>query len=295
MPSTFQQSITHINHTIQDNIYNVHHECHTRLLSHGKKTDIIYVLLHGLTNSPYMWHQFENTLFNSNANVYIPRLPYHGLKSLHTKELSNIKVKDLTDFALQTTKIATNLGHKIVLVGFSGGGTIASWMLQNNKNITDILLISPFFGIGKLPNILNYWLYNTFSKLPNFNLSFVSSLQSNHNYKGQSTKGLTMFLKLSHKIITQSKNLSLSNKKITLLLNPTDTTINNKISKNLLTIYKRNRALTKQVILDKDLHLPHDFIDTMSYPNAPTIIYPQIYDLLLRLTTTGPTSNCCNG
>ena len=54
-------------------------ECRTRLMTHGARTARAVVLLHGLTNCPEQFRALGERLYERGANVYIPRLPEHGL------------------------------------------------------------------------------------------------------------------------------------------------------------------------------------------------------------------------
>ena len=62
-------------------------ECRTRLLTHGARAARAVVLLHGLTNCPEQFRALGERLYERGANVYIPRLPEHGLADRMTTAL----------------------------------------------------------------------------------------------------------------------------------------------------------------------------------------------------------------
>ena len=59
----------------------VYGPCASRLLTHGEKTDVVVVLIHGLTNCPKQFVDLGEEIYDRGANVLILRMPYHGLAS----------------------------------------------------------------------------------------------------------------------------------------------------------------------------------------------------------------------
>ena len=55
-------------------------ECGTKLFTHGEKTDNVIVFLHGFTSCPDQFSQLGQEYFERGYNVYIPRVPRHGIK-----------------------------------------------------------------------------------------------------------------------------------------------------------------------------------------------------------------------
>lgn len=53
-------------------------EGRSRLLTHGHKTERVFVLLHGLTNCPEQFLPLARILYASGANVVLPRARYAG-------------------------------------------------------------------------------------------------------------------------------------------------------------------------------------------------------------------------
>lgn len=61
-----------------ESLFAIHPEAMTVELNHGHKTDEVFVLLHGITNTPVQFREFAEILFLRGANVLIPRMPFHG-------------------------------------------------------------------------------------------------------------------------------------------------------------------------------------------------------------------------
>jgi len=80
------------------------------LMTHGQKTDKVYVLVHGWTNSPFQWLDFGQILYDKGYNVLIMRMPYHGLASRDVGELQHATPELVRDYADDTVDIAAGLG-----------------------------------------------------------------------------------------------------------------------------------------------------------------------------------------
>ena len=59
----------------------VRRNCTLQLLEHGRPTERVFVLLHGLSNCPAQFSELGRQLFERGHNVLIPLLPYHGRKT----------------------------------------------------------------------------------------------------------------------------------------------------------------------------------------------------------------------
>src|SRR4051812_43544673 len=53
--------------------------CYTRLLDHGQRTRRVVVCYHGYTNCPFQFQALAENFYAQGNNVFLPRLPYHGL------------------------------------------------------------------------------------------------------------------------------------------------------------------------------------------------------------------------
>ena len=94
-----------------------------RLLDHGKQTEQVIVLVHGLTDSPYFLMDIAKVFYAQGFNVVIPLLPGHGLTQPDL--INHIRYEDWlheVDFAVT---IASQMGETISLGGFSTGGVLA--------------------------------------------------------------------------------------------------------------------------------------------------------------------------
>ena len=64
----------------EDELAELNPECGTLLFSKGGKTENVIVFLHGFTSCPDQFSQLGQEYFEKGYNVFIPRLPRHGIK-----------------------------------------------------------------------------------------------------------------------------------------------------------------------------------------------------------------------
>ena len=126
-------------------------EGRSQLFTHGKKTARAFVLLHGLTNCPEQFVPLANILFQSGANVVIPRAHYAGYADAMNEVQGLQSGQDLLDQAAEGLDIAAGLGGRVTVVGLSGSAVAASWMAENRDGIDSALLLAPFFGLDGHP------------------------------------------------------------------------------------------------------------------------------------------------
>lgn len=126
-------------------------EGRSRLFTHGKTTDRAFVLLHGLTNCPEQFVPLANILFQSGANVVIPRARYAGYADAMNEVQGLQSGQDLLDQAAEGLDVAAGLGGRVTIVGLSGSAVAAAWMAENRDGIESALLLAPFFGLNGHP------------------------------------------------------------------------------------------------------------------------------------------------
>ncbi|MEI6280359.1 MAG: hypothetical protein WCQ16_13410, partial [Verrucomicrobiae bacterium] len=139
-----------------------------RMLTHGRKTGRVIVLLHGLTNCPEQFVPLGKLLFESGANVVIPRARYAGYADRMNDIQGLQSAQDLLDQAAIGLDLAAGLGDRVSVVGLSGSAVSAAWMAENRAGIESALLIAPFFSQYGYPVPVVDALSAGFSRAPNF-------------------------------------------------------------------------------------------------------------------------------
>ncbi|MBC7949745.1 MAG: alpha/beta hydrolase [Chitinophagaceae bacterium] len=119
------------------------------------KTEFAIVYLHGFSASQEEGdpiHQHIAKKFGS--NLYLSRLEDHGVDT--TEPLLTLTADRLWNSAKEAYAIGKQLGHKVILMGTSTGGTLALKLAAEYPDIAGLLLFSPNISI-KDPNA---WLLN---------------------------------------------------------------------------------------------------------------------------------------
>lgn len=255
-------------------------DCKTRFYTHGETTPGVVVLIHGLSNSPRQFQEMGERLHEAGYNVYIPRMPYHGLVSHDASEMGNITVGDLVRFADDAVDIAAGLGDEVIVAGLSGGGTVAAWIAQNRDDVDRVVLIAPFIGIRHLPGFANGFFVNLFARLPGVDFASSSEPYREHVYRGQSTRGLAEYLLLSKGVRRQAGVDPAAVDDIIVVLNGNDDQVNNGMTGDLAGDWQGSGATVIRYEFPESLGLPHDLIDVSNEKADPDVSYPVIIELI---------------
>jgi len=249
------------------------------LLEHGQKTDRVYVLVHGLTNSPHQWEPFAKELYDKGYNVLVVRMPYHGLKSHSVGELKHLTPELLANYMDDVTDVAVGFGDDVRIIGISVGGTAAAWAAQNRPDAELVMLVSPMFGMGVLPDWGNKFMMNFFSRFPNINLPDPTEPEREHVYRGQSTRGVAVSIAFGQSVMKQAESTPPAVKDIILVTNANDTTVSNEDAYKIADIWEQNGANVTRYEFPKELGLPHNSIDITSTEDTQ-IVYDKLLELL---------------
>ena len=122
-------------------------EGRSRIFTHGRKTERVIVLLHGLTNCPEQFVPLARILFASGANVIVPRARYAGFADRMNADQGRQSAQDLINQAADGVDVASGLGNRITVVGLSGSGVAAMWMAQNGSGLDQVVILAPFFSL----------------------------------------------------------------------------------------------------------------------------------------------------
>jgi pimeloyl-ACP methyl ester carboxylesterase len=108
-----------------------------------RKTPYAVVYLHGFSASPmegYPTHQ--NFAKRYGCNIYIPRLPGHGLDD--KESFLHLEPKDLINAAKEAIAVGKLIGEKIILMSCSTGSTLAIYLAaENPDDVETMIMYSP--------------------------------------------------------------------------------------------------------------------------------------------------------
>ncbi len=117
----------------------------------GSRTETAVVIFHGYTSVPRQFRLVAKGYADQGYNVWVPRLPYHGNTDKMTRDFSKIDSALLRDFADDNVDIARGLGRHVLVIGFSGGGSLAVWSGSQRPDVDTTILISPVLHPQGIP------------------------------------------------------------------------------------------------------------------------------------------------
>lgn len=169
----------------------------------GSRTDTCVVIFHGYTSVPAQFRLIAQGYREQGYNVWVPRLPYHGSTDKMTDDFSKLTARGLRQFADESIDIAAGLGKRIIVIGFSGGGSLGVWSSVERPEVSQTILISPLLhplgfaewqdrplirALRALPvDVYNWW-----------DPDEKDTAVEGYNYPRFSLKGIAALLSLAH-------------------------------------------------------------------------------------------------
>jgi carboxylesterase len=262
-------------------------ECGSILMSHEEKVDNVIVFLHGFTSCPDQFGALGEQYFDQGYNVFIPRQPRHGLSDLKGTPLKGLTAEELAAFGTQVADIAQGLGERVVVVGLSGGGAVATWLAQERADIDLAVPVAPFLGIGFIPRPLTRPATNLFLSIPDLHQwwdpvhQISNPLSAPYSYRGYYTHALFENLRLGFITEADSKKTKPAAGGILVITNANDESVNNEVVAEFEQLWLEHGEQFLQTFqFTKELGVPHDMI-TISRPNNRIdIVYPKLLELI---------------
>lgn len=248
----------------------------TRVLAHGRRTDRALLLLHGFTNSPRQMSDLGELAFERGWNVFIPRLPYHGLRDRMTDALAGLSEADLKTAASESLAAASLLGERLDVLGFSMGGVMAAWLGQT-QDLHSVTAIAPFMGLKLTPHRLSNLIGETLATVPNawlwWNIWERAAQMPVHAYPRYPTHAVAELLRLGQDVMRRAVSKRPRAAHISIIVNRDDPSQNNSVSHDLAKLWTASGANCHWLELRK-LGWRHDIMDPTTYPSAARLVYP---------------------
>jgi pimeloyl-ACP methyl ester carboxylesterase len=258
--------------------------CRSRLLTHGRRTDHVIVLVHGLTNCPEQWVRFGREIYARGWNVLILRLPDHGLGDVATDSpggvghLDALTASKLARYGDDATDVAQGLGRHVTVMGLSLGGTVAAWVAQERHDVDRAVVVAPGLGMEGAPYLVSWLATNLFAHLPDISINGRSKVR--YEYQGWSTHGISDTFVLGKRVTQDAESRPPGTHSIDVLLNPNDNTISNSRAEHLASAWKRHGADVHVVWLPDRPKLEHDIVDPHQPWARPSFVYPRLEALV---------------
>jgi carboxylesterase len=233
------------------------------LLARGAPTARTIVLLHGLTDSPRQFEAFAYLLHADGNNVYVPRLPEHGLRGKNVGVLSALTAEELTGVADSVVSEARGLGDSVVVIGLSMGGTVGAWIAQQRK-VSRVVLIAPAIEPGRIPSLLDRPLIGLADRLPSMARRSAPDSARPDREVGFNSRAIAEILELGSSILGQAGREASLTREIVLLVNAADRTVKESAAEALGRNWPQHGAAVLVFELPDSLRLPHNIIDPMA-------------------------------
>lgn len=255
------------------------------LLHHGTLTPRAFLLLHGLTASPRQFEAFGQMLYERGANVYIPRLPRHGLTDRLTTQLEDLTADELRTFAERSAAYAASLGERLVTVGFSVGGLLSAWIAQHLP-IERSVSIAPFLGVAWIPDRFNAHAARLALRAPNhfwwWHPLLREGLMPAHGYPRVATHAIAHAAALGAELLEDAGRDAPAARDIHVVLNARESTVNNSRARRLARRWAGHRASGVGLHRIRGLPASHDIIEPLRLKGVVQHVYPALLDLVDR-------------
>jgi alpha-beta hydrolase superfamily lysophospholipase len=278
--TTFAEAQAHIA-ALQDlDDQTINPVCRTLLLDHGQRTRRVIVCYHGYTNCPAQFRTLAEHFHAAGDNVFVPRLPYHGLADRMTTQQSLLTVDDLVAFTNQTVNIACGLGDEVVLAGLSAGAVMVAWAAHFRPEVHTALVAAPSFGFPGWPiwaSDLTAWLSQF---IPNLYIWWDQKAKGKiegapHAYPRFSTRALGEIVALGW-IVRRAARISVPlARHLAVILSDSDAAVHHGLVEELAQAWMQHapdRVTFERFPLDLRIH--HDMVDPTQPLQRVDLVYP---------------------
>jgi alpha-beta hydrolase superfamily lysophospholipase len=254
-----------------------------RLYVHDKPVEHAVVLFHGFTNCPQQFDELARRFHARGCNVYVPRIPYHGLKDRLTRDLANLTVDEIAAFATSAFELTRPLGETVSALGLSLGGTMVQWLAQTQP--VDLAVpIAPFLIPYPLPPFIGQPVMRLLATLPSmyfwWDFHIKEKCLPHYAYPGYPTHALANLVFFGNVIFAEAARAKPNARRCVLVLSDHDNGIDNGSARRMNALWNANGAAYTELLLT-GLGPRHDIIDPTTYPHGRTAVYPKLEALVL--------------
>lgn len=268
-------------------IPNLSPECGTTLLTHDKTVDNVIVFLHGFTSCPDQFATLAEQYFDQGYNIYLPRQPRHGLQEPKGTPLKGLTAEELAAFGMQTADITQGLCERVVVVGLSGGGSVATWLSQERADIDLAVPIAPFLGVGFIPRPLNRPVTNLFLLIPDIHQwwdpvhQLSNPFSAPYSYRGYYFHSLFENLRLGFAAEQDARRVKPAAGSILVITNANDESVNNAVVAEFEQMWlDHGEEFLQTYQFPKEQGIPHDMITYTRPGGHPDIVYSKLLELI---------------
>jgi esterase/lipase len=253
------------------------------LLAHDHRTPRAFVLFHGFANSPHQMSELADTLYQRGDNVFVPRLPQHGLRGGTAGDLRHLTAESLRDVADASIDVASGLGDTVVVLGFSLGGNMAAWTAQY-RQVSRVVIVSPALGLSHVSTVAQTPVMNLVLRLPNYSHDDPPDTLRSERALGWSSRGVGQMLRLGAAVRRAADEHAPAAGDIRVLVNASDETVNRDAIDEIASHWLARGGHVSMFELPDSHGLPHDVIDPDEFGGNTKVTYAVILSLLYGST-----------
>lgn len=262
----------------------LHPAAHSFVLHHGAPTERSFLLIHGYTNCPQQFRAFGELLHAAGHNVYVPRLPHHGLADRLTSAHGRINRRSLLDYLDDALRVAQGLGRHVNIVGISAGAVLAAYAAQYRPEADLAMPIAPVLGSPNIPAWLTSPLATIGQLLPNqFRWWDPDQKDARRSppycYPRFATRVLATVAALGLKVLRDAARYPPRARRIIVVVNEADEAVANPPVELLAARWHAHGAKVHIHRFPRERQLIHDCIDPSQELQQTDYVYP----ILLRL------------
>jgi carboxylesterase len=265
---------------------NVNLACHTRLYTHGHRTERSLVLLHGFTNCPQQFDALGGHFYGLGWNVLIPRYPRHGYSDRLTTSIAELRSAQLFALANRAAEAGAGLGERLTVAGLSLGGTLTGMLAQERESVDRAVLIAPVLGLQRIPGPAHPLLAELAYVLPNFWIWWDSRLKDKigppYGYPRFSTHAYAALFKTATRVLKAARAAAPKAGSISVITNAGEPGLENRFTYQLVERWRRHGAAVSTFEFPLSERLPHDLIDPANPAQNTTLVYPVVIETILN-------------
>lgn len=213
----------------------------------------VCLFFHGFTAGPYQFEPLAETLFQAGYNVLVPLQPGHGIAGDWDGDNPPPLPEDpqiYQEFVLEWIQTAKSLGQKLILGGYSTGGTLAAWLAQNYPQYFEkTLLFAPYLS-SKL--LVTNWLVEI---LPIYYEWLNKDNPGNFGYKGFRIPAARILLDMGQDILDRAKTTPAT--PMLIVSSESDQAVNRHDHQELFEAVLNYQPQSWYYCFDKTLNIPH--------------------------------------
>lgn len=282
-PPDYRQTVAGLEALVAETPGSVRPDAAPIVLDHGRPTEHVFVLLHGLSNNPAQFAPLGRLLFERGHNVIIPRLPYHGEKDRMTEDWGRLTARDMLESGNRAADLARGMGKKVTVAGLSINGTVTAWMAQNRSDLHRVVLLAPFLAPAGLPSWAVSPVERLLLRLPNMFFWWNPKLRDKnpgppYAYPRFPTRVIGQTMLLGSDVLSASRTTPPKSRSILVVTTASDLAADNALTDRLVAQWAAFQPV-ESVRFPREDAVPHDFID-IHQPDQKT---DQVYAKLITL------------